>query len=63
MGLLPMDVNILPPSDDRIFKKILTDETAKPALIDLLSAILGRSVLDVAVRNSEMTVGDTEEKA
>lgn len=63
MGLLPMDANILPPSDDRIFKKILTDETAKPALIDLLSAILGRSVLDVVVRNSEMTVDDTEEKA
>lgn len=63
MGLLPMDASILPPSDDRIFKRILTEEVAKPALIDLLSAILGRPVKGVVIRNSEMTASDTEEKA
>lgn len=34
MGLLPMDADILPPSDDRIFKLILTKEAAVPALQD-----------------------------
>ena len=33
MGLLPMDADILPPSDDRVFKLILTDPEAKPGLI------------------------------
>ena len=27
MGLLPMDLDILPPSDDRVFKLILTRRT------------------------------------
>jgi hypothetical protein len=36
MGLLPMDVEILPPSDDRIFKLLLTSPEGKPALIDLI---------------------------
>ena len=30
MGLLPMDADILPPSDDRVFKLILTAEESKP---------------------------------
>ena len=32
MGLLPMDMDILPPSDDRVFKLILTKDDAKPVL-------------------------------
>jgi len=51
MGLLPMEADILPPSDDRVFKLILTSPEAKPALMDLISAIIGRSVADVVVRN------------
>ena len=37
MGLLPMDADILPPSDGRVFKLILTKEEAKPALMELPS--------------------------
>lgn len=62
MGLLPMDADILPPSDDRIFKLILTKEEAVLALQDLVSTIIGRPVANVVVRNSEMLSQDTEEK-
>ena len=54
MGLLPMDLDILPPSDDRVFKLVLTTPDAKPVLMDLISAIIQRSVVDVEVRNNEM---------
>ena len=63
MGLLPMELDILPPSDDRVFKLILTAPEAKPVLTDLVSAILGRLVSDVEVRNNELPPADTQEKA
>ena len=63
MNLLPMDIDILPPSDDRIFKLILTSPESKPVLIDLITATIRRSVVDVLVRNNELPLGDTEEKA
>ena len=63
MGLLPMDADILPPSDDRVFKLILTSPQAKPVLTDLISAIIERTVTDVVVRNNEIPVEDTQEKA
>ncbi len=63
MGLLPMGADILPPSDDRVFKLILTAADAKPVLIDLISAIINRQVVDVVVRNNEIPPGDTSEKA
>ena len=63
MGLLPIDADILPPYDDRIFKRILSSPDGKPALIDLVSAILQQKVVDVIVRNSELPTGDTHEKA
>ena len=63
MGLLPMDFDVLPPSDDRVFKLLLTAPEAKPVLTDLVSAILGRSVADAEVRNNELPPADTEEKA
>jgi hypothetical protein len=44
MGLLPMDADILPPSDDRVFKLILTSPTAKPVLADLVSAVIMPSI-------------------
>jgi predicted transposase/invertase (TIGR01784 family) len=62
-GFLPMELDILPPSDDRVFKLILTSPDAKPVLMDLISAIIGRSVADVLVRNNEIPPSDTEEKA
>lgn len=63
MGLLPMDFDILPPSDDRVFKLILTSPDATPVLTDLISAILGRTVSSVVVRNNELPPEDTEAKA
>ena len=63
MGLLPMNMDILPPSDDRVFKLILTKDDAKPVLMDLISAIIDRPVVDVVVRNNELPPEDTSEKA
>ena len=63
MGFLPKDANILPPSDDRVFKLILTAGESKPALIDLISTVIGRPVKDVIVRNNEIAPTDTQEKA
>lgn len=63
MGLLPIDLDILPPSDDRVFKLILTSPDSKPVLMDLISAVIGRPVVDVEIRGNEIAPGDTEEKA
>ena len=63
MGLLPENMDILPPSDDRIFKLILTAPDAKPVLIDLISAVIQRNVVDAEVRNNELPPQDTMEKA
>ena len=63
MGLLPMDADILPPSDDRVFKLILTPQESKPILIDLISSIIKRPVVGVEVRNNEIPPEDVQEKA
>jgi predicted transposase/invertase (TIGR01784 family) len=63
MGLLPIDADILPASDDRIFKLILTSPDGRPALIDLISATLKRPVVDVLIRNNEPPPTDVDEKA
>jgi predicted transposase/invertase (TIGR01784 family) len=63
MGLLPLDADILPPSDDRVFKLILTSPVARPVLADLISAIIMRPVVDVAVSYNEIPVEDTQEKS
>jgi len=59
---LPMNSDILPPSDDYVFKTLLTHPDAKPALIDLLSAIVEREVTDVVIRNNELPAADVDEK-
>ena len=63
MGLLPMGADILPPSDDRVFKLILTSPEAKQGLMNLISSIIGRTVIDVVLLPKELAPGDTEEKA
>ena len=63
MGLLPMDLDILPPSDDRVFKVLLTSSDAKPVLMDLISALIKRPVTEVTVRNNELPADDTDKKA
>jgi len=62
MAFLPMDADILPPSDDRIFKVLLTHPNAKQVLIDLVSTIIERKVIDAQVRNVELPVMHVEEK-
>ena len=54
MGLLPMGADILPPSDDRVFKLLLTSPDAKPGLINLISSIIGRTVVDVVLHPNEL---------
>ena len=63
MGLLPLDMDILPPSDDRVFKLLLTSPEAKPGLINLISGIINRKVVDVVLYVNEPPTEDTEEKA
>lgn len=63
MGLLPMEADILPPSDDRVFKLILTSPEAKPGLINLISGIIGRTVVDVVVHANELPPENIQEKA
>lgn len=63
MGLFPMGADILPPSDDRVFKLILTSPEAKTGLMNLISSIVSRTVVDVALLPNELAPGDTEEKA
>ena len=63
MGLLPMEADILPPSDDRVFKLILTSPEAKQGLMNLISSVIGRTVVDVELLPNELAPGDTREKA
>jgi hypothetical protein len=63
MGLLPKDIELLPPYDDRVFKLIMTSPEATPALLLVSSAIVNRPVINVSVRNTELPVTDTAEKA
>jgi len=65
MGLLPIEADILPPSDDYIFKAILTHPDAKPVLIDLVAAVIGRNssdIADVQILNNELPAMDVDEK-
>ena len=63
MGLLPHDMEILPPSDDRIFKLLLTSPDSKPVLVDLIRAVIRRDVVNAEVRNNELPPEDVHEKA
>jgi predicted transposase/invertase (TIGR01784 family) len=63
MAKLPTGIEILPPSDDRIFKTLLTHPDAKPVLINVVSAVIERTVIDVQIRNVEPPVMDVDEKA
>jgi predicted transposase/invertase (TIGR01784 family) len=63
MGLLPMNIDILPASDDRVFKLLMISPEGKPVLMDLISATIKYPVVDVVIRNNELPTNDTEEKA
>jgi predicted transposase/invertase (TIGR01784 family) len=53
---------ILPPSDDGIFKTLLTKPEAKDILKDLISSIINIPVLSVEVRNNELPIENAFEK-
>ena len=63
MGLIPKDAPILPPYDDRVFKKIMTAQESEPVLLYLAPEIVKRPVVTVLVRNSELPIDDIDEKA
>ena len=58
-----MDADILSPSDDRVFKTLLTHPDAQQILVDVVSTVIERTVIAAQVRNIEMPVMDTDEKA
>jgi predicted transposase/invertase (TIGR01784 family) len=62
MVIIPPDADILPPSDDHIFKTLLTHPNAKPVLISVVAAAIERNVLDVTVINNELPGIDVNEK-
>jgi predicted transposase/invertase (TIGR01784 family) len=62
MTIIPPDADILPPSDDHIFKTLLTHPNAKPVLISVVSAVIERPVVSVLPRNNELPVTDVMEK-
>ncbi|MDR1135488.1 MAG: Rpn family recombination-promoting nuclease/putative transposase [Clostridiales Family XIII bacterium] len=53
---------ILPPSEDGVFKSTFTREEAKPALLELLSDILGRPLRDLTIRSNEPPIRDIDAK-
>ena len=63
MGVLPMGMDILPASEDRIFKTILISPEAKPFLMKLIAGLIGRNVIDVTVHSNELPISDIGEKA
>jgi predicted transposase/invertase (TIGR01784 family) len=62
MITIPSDLEILPPSDDYIFKTLLTHPNAKPVLVSVVAAAIERRVLDVTVLNNELPGTDVNEK-
>jgi len=60
--LLAEDADILPPSDDRIFKVLLTHPDAKQILMDIISTVIEQKVTDVQIRNVELPISDIDEK-
>jgi predicted transposase/invertase (TIGR01784 family) len=53
---------LLPPSEDGVFKTLLTHPDAKPVLRDLIASILQIPVLEVEVKNTELPISDIGEK-
>jgi predicted transposase/invertase (TIGR01784 family) len=54
--------DILPPSEDGVFKTLLTHPLAKPVLRDVISVVLDMLIHEVEVKNSELYIGDIAEK-
>jgi hypothetical protein len=53
---------ILPPSEDGVFKTLLTHHSAKPCLRDIIASIIGLPIMEITVRNTELPISDMLEK-
>jgi hypothetical protein len=53
---------ILPPSDDGVFKTLLTHPDARPCLRDIIASYIDLPVKNVTVRNTELPIGHIFEK-
>jgi predicted transposase/invertase (TIGR01784 family) len=53
---------LLPPSEDGVFKTLLTHPDAKPILRDVVESYLRIPVANVEVRNAELHIADINEK-
>jgi predicted transposase/invertase (TIGR01784 family) len=58
----PGELDLLPPSDDGIFKSLLTRPESKPILADVISSVLNIPVTNVEVRDAELPIEDVDEK-
>ncbi|MDR1571150.1 MAG: Rpn family recombination-promoting nuclease/putative transposase, partial [Clostridiales Family XIII bacterium] len=55
-------LDLLPPSEDGVFKSLLTRPEAGPVLRDVLGSFLELPVIDAEVRNVETPIYDVGEK-
>jgi predicted transposase/invertase (TIGR01784 family) len=62
MTIIPPDADILPPSDDHIFKTLLTSPGTERILMSVVSAVIERPVVSIIPRNTEFPVTDVKEK-
>ena len=62
MAIIPPDADILPPSDDHIFKTLLTHPNATRVLKSVVSAVIERPVSEAHVRNTVLPGTDVDEK-
>jgi predicted transposase/invertase (TIGR01784 family) len=53
---------LLPPSEDGVFRTLLTHPDAKPVLRDVIASFLQISVAEVDVRNAELPISGIQEK-
>jgi predicted transposase/invertase (TIGR01784 family) len=54
--------DILPPSEDGVFKSILTREESEPVLRDVISSVLKMPIAEAAVLSAELPITDMNEK-
>ncbi|MDR3288888.1 MAG: Rpn family recombination-promoting nuclease/putative transposase [Peptococcaceae bacterium] len=54
--------SILPPTDDRLFKLLMTSPDLQPGLMDIISGIIRQPVAAVEVRNNELPTDDVNDK-
>jgi len=54
--------SILAPTDDRLFKLLLTAPDMHPCLVDISASIVGEPVSEVSIRNNELATDDVNDK-